>query len=391
MVVLTPTVIPLKGHIRRMPSSLMSRPVGQLPGAASLVEVLELVPDPRARRGIRHGLPGIVAVAVAAVVAGARSFAAIGQWAGELTGAQLAELGLSRGVAPDVSTFRKVLARLDAATLDRVVGAFLWTRTRVVNGRRVIAIDGKTVRGARTATTAAPHLVSAFDHATGTVLGQLATAAKSNEIPTVRTLLAGLDLTGVVVTVDAMHTQTDTARAIIDAGGDYVFTVKANQPSLYAACKRLPWRDVAAHTSLRTGHGRRVRRTIKVVTAPAWITFTGAAQVAQIRRTTTRGQKKTVEVVYVITSADHHAAPPAVLAAWIQGHWGIENRAHWVRDVVYDEDRSQVRTGNAPHVMATLRNTAISLLRLSGATNIAAALRHHAARSERPVTLLLTT
>jgi predicted transposase YbfD/YdcC len=128
-----------------------------------------------------------------------------------------------------------------------------------------------------------------------------------------------------------------------------------------------------------------------VVAAPAWITFAGAAQVAQIRRSTTRAGKKTIEVVYVITSADHRAAPPAVLAAWVQGHWGIENRAHWVRDVVYDEDRSQVRTGNTPQVMATLRNTAIGILRLSGTTNIAASLRHHAASTDRPITLLLTS
>jgi hypothetical protein len=101
----------------------MPCPAGQLPRAASLAEVLKLVPDPRARRGIRYGLPGIVAVALAAVVAGARSFAAIGQWAGELTGAQLAELGLPRGVAPDASTFRKVLARLDAERLDQLTGA----------------------------------------------------------------------------------------------------------------------------------------------------------------------------------------------------------------------------------------------------------------------------
>jgi predicted transposase YbfD/YdcC len=219
----------------------------------------------------------------------------------------------------------------------------------------------------------------------------LAAAARSNEIPTVRTLLAGFDLTGVVVTADAMHTQTDTATAIVDAGGDYVFTVKANQPTLYAACKHLPWRHVPAHSSLDRRHGRRVRRTIKAVTAPAWITFTGAAQIAQIRRTTTRGGNKTVDVVYVITSADHHTAPPPVLAAWVQGHWGIQNRAHWIRDVDYDEDRSRVRTGNAPQVMATLRNTAISLLRLSGATNIAAALRHHATHTDRPITLLLTS
>jgi len=122
----------------------------------------------------------------------------------------------------------------------------MWTRTRVAGGRRVVAIDGKTVRGARTASTAAPHLVSALDHATGTVLGQLATAAKSSEIPAACTLLAGFDLTGVVVTVDAMHTQAFTATAITGAGGYYVFTVKANQPGLHAACKRLPWRDVAS-------------------------------------------------------------------------------------------------------------------------------------------------
>jgi hypothetical protein len=131
--------------------------------------------------------------------------------AGELTGAQLAELGSSRPSAPDASTFRKVLARLDAGYPGWLAGAFIWARTRAEGGRRVIAIDGKTVRGARTASTAAPHRVSAPGHATGTVLGQLATAAKSNEIPAVRTLLAGFELAGIVGTVDAMHTQTDTA------------------------------------------------------------------------------------------------------------------------------------------------------------------------------------
>ena len=340
----------------------------------------------------------VLALGVCAVVAGARSYAAIGQWADDLSVQQVTRLGLSRVSTPDASTFRRVFTRLDAEVLDAAVGAFLWTRTRVVAGpggrRRVIAVDGKTVRGARTATTAAPHLVSAFDHGSGTVLGQVATAAKSNEIPAVRTLLAGFDLAadgGVVVTLDAMHTQTDTAQVITGGGGDYVFTVKANQPTLYTACKRLPWPDVPSHATVQTGHGRRVHRAIKVLAAPAWITFAGATQVAQVRRTTTRAGKKTVEVIYVITSADHRAAPPAVLAAWIQGHWGIENRTHWVRDVTFDEDRSRIRTGNGPQVMATLRNTAISLLRLTGATNIAASLRHHAAAADRPINLLLTS
>lgn len=104
----------------------------------------------------------------------------------------------------------------------------------------------------------------------------------------------------------------------------------------------------------------------------------------------TRNGRRTVEVVYLITSADHHAAPPATLAAWIQGHWGIENRLHWVRDVTFDEDRSQVRTGNSPQVMATLRSTAISLLRLTGVENIAQRLRHHARDPETVLKLLLT-
>ena len=115
------------------------------------------------------------------------------------------------------------------------------------------------------------------------------------------------------------------------------------------------------------------------------------AQSAQVRRTLTKNGRKSVEVVYLITSADPCQAPPATLAAWVQGHWGIENRLHWVRDVTFGEDASQTRTGQAPRVMATLRNTAISLLRLAGWDNIAQALRPHARHAARPVKLLLTS
>ncbi len=360
------------------------------PGRPDLLSLLATVGDPRARRGVRHPLPAILAVGLAAVLAGARSFVAIGEWVACQSTHTLTQLGVS-GQGPDESTIRRTFSRLEADVLDRILGAHMWTKTRVVGGRRVIAIDGKTVRGARTKTTTAPHLVAAFDHHAGAVLGQVAIAAKSNEIPAVRDLLSLFDLRGVVITVDAMHTQSDTATAITTAGGDYVFTVKGNQPTLHTACKNLPWADVPAHRVTTTGHGRRVTRTIKVVTAPArWVGFADAVQIAQVRRTVTRAGKKTVEVVYLITSADHHAAPPATLAAWVQGHWGIQNSLHWVRDVSFDEDRSQVRTGNAPHVMATMRNTAISLLRLSGWTNIAAGLRHHARDSAHPLNLLLT-
>lgn len=369
-----------------------------------LVAVLARVPDPRARRGRRHPLPGLLVVALCSVLSGARSFAAIAQWAADLDHQDLARVGLTRVRGPAEKTFRRVLAGLDPTVLDGLIGAFMWTRTRLVEGRRVIAIDGKTLRGARprspdaAANASAPHLIAALDHATATVLGQLAVAAKSNEIPAVRTLLGSFDpddVRGAVVTVDAMHTQTDTAMAIVAAGADYVFTVKGNQPTLFAQLKALPWKDVPSHTSVQKGHGRRAHRAIKVLAAPAWISFAGAAQVAQIRRTITRRvngkPRKTVEIVYVVTSANHITAPPTTLAGWVQSHWRIENRLHWVRDVVYDEDRGQARTGNAPQVMATLRNTAISLLRLAGATNIAEACRHHAANPQRPINLVLTS
>jgi predicted transposase YbfD/YdcC len=216
-----------------------------------------------------------------------------------------------------------VFARLDAGLLDQLVGALMWTRTHTVAARRVIAVDGKTVRGARSKTTTAPHLVAALDQRTGAVLGQLAVTAKSNEIPALQGLLKLFDLTDIVVTVDAMHTQTDTAEQITTAGGDYVFTVKGNQPTLFRACKNLPWKDVPSHTTASRGHGRKTTRSIKVTTAPAWVEFTGATQIAQLRRTVTRQEDRRSRL-------PHHLRrpPPAILAAWVQGHWGIENRLH---------------------------------------------------------------
>ena len=377
---------------------MSSSPIASAPATdldPALLGVLAKVPDPRDRRGVRYPLSGMLAVAVCAVLAGARSFAAIGEWALDLRAEHLDRLGLER--APVESTMRKLFARLDTAALERQLAVLGWCRSRRIQGRRVIAIDGKTVRGARSATKAAPHLIAALDHVSGVVLGQNAVAAKSNELPAVRDLLIGFDpadMHGCVITVDAMHTQDDTAKAILAAGADYVFTVKANRATLLKALKALPWAKVPAGSrSTDRGHGRHATRTIKVIdvpTLPGWPEFTGVAQVAQLRRTVTRGGKKSVEVVYLITSATHHKAPPATLAAWVKGHWSIENKLHHVRDVTFDEDRSQVRTRSSPHVMASLRNTAIGILRLAGWDNIAAALRHHARNPERAITCALT-
>jgi predicted transposase YbfD/YdcC len=358
-----------------------------IPAARSqyLLDLLAQVPDPRKRRGRRHALAGLLAVGISAVIAGSRSFAAIGQWAADAGPEVLAVLGAARGPAEE-STFRRAFALVSADALDRVLGAWLHTRAVQAGGRLVIAVDGKTVRGAKSKSGKAPHLVAALAHGIGAVLGQVAVEEKSNEIPAVRDLLkAFADLAGAVITIDAMHTQHDTAKAIIGRQADYVMTVKANMPALHRQLKKLPWAAVPAVSAVSTDHGRRARRTIKAALAPSWIEFDGAAQVAQVRRTVTRNGKKTVEVVYLITS--DRAADPATLAAWVRGHWHIENKLHWVRDVTYQEDKSLVRTGNAPRVMATLRSLAISLLRLDGHANIAAANRHHARDPQRTLKL----
>ena len=251
----------------------------------------------------------------------------------------------------------------------------------------MIAVDGKAVRGAKDKTGKAPHLVAALAHGIGAVPGQAAGDAKPNEIPAVRELLkAFASLAGAVITIDALHTQSDTARVITGQQADYVMTVKGNMPTLYKRLKKLPWAAVPAFSAVSTDHGRRTRRTIKVALVPAWIEFAGAAQVAQLRRTVTRNGTKTVEVVYLITSDRN--ADPATLAAWVRGPLGDRKPPSLGQDVTYQEDKSLVRTGNAPRVMAS--QPGHSLLRIDGHANIAAANRHHARDPQRTRKLLQT-
>jgi predicted transposase YbfD/YdcC len=358
--------------------------------AANLVQLLHMVKDPRDPRGVRHQAAAVLALALGAVAAGARSFKAIGEWALDVGEQVLEHLGLG-GSAPSEPTIRRLVAALDAAMLSALFGAWAMVRWTVVGGRKVVAIDGKTARGAKNGPNGAPHLVAALTHGSGLVVGQVQVGAKTNEIPAARDLLALFDLGGVVVTLDAMHTQTDTAEFITERGADYVLTVKGNQPKLRDKLAALPWGKIPGHRHTGRGHGRTVTRTVKALVKPAWIEFPGCAQVLQVRRTSTIKGKRTVEVVYLICSAPMEDAPPETVAAWVQGHWGVETRLHWVRDVTYDEDRSQVRVGNAPTVMAAIRNIAITVLRILGWDNIAEATRHHSRDCHRVANLLLTS
>jgi predicted transposase YbfD/YdcC len=319
-----------------------------IPAARSqyLLDLLAQVPDPRKRSGRRHALAGLLAVGIAAVIAGSRSFAAIGQWAADAGPEVLAVLGAARGPAEE-STFRRAFALVSADVLDRVLGAWLHTRAMQAGGRLVIAIDGKTVRGAKSKGGKAPHLVAALAHGIGAVLGQVAVEEKSNEIPAVRDLLTPFaSLASAVITIDAMHTQTDTAQVILGRGADYVMTVKGNMPTLYRQLKKLPWAAVPAVSDVSKDHGRLARRTIKVALAPAWIEFDGAAQVAQLRRTVTKEGKKTVEVVYLITSDCD--AGPAALAAWVRSHWEIENRLYQASETLRRFTTLRPRCGYGP-------------------------------------------
>jgi predicted transposase YbfD/YdcC len=363
-----------------------------------LLRRLADVPDPRDRRGRQHSLVGVLAIAAAAVVAGARSVTAIAEWAAEVPQPMLAALGARRDPltgrrhAAGEATIRRVLARIDADALDLAVGAWLADRLRppARRRRRVVAVDGKTLRGATGEDGAAVKLLAALDHTDGVVLAQRDVDATSNEIAVFGPLLAGLDLAGVIVTADALHTQRAHATFLVSRHADYVFIVKANQPALHAQLARLPWRDVPVMDRTRDqAHGRVELRTLKVA-AVAGLGFPHAAQAIQItRRVRELGSRtwRTV-TVYAVTSLAIGTASPAQLAGYVRGHWRIENRLHWVRDVTFDEDRSQARTGNLPRTMATLRNLAISVLRLAGIGNIAAALRHNGRDPTRPLTIL---
>lgn len=360
-----------------------------------LLSALSGVPDPRARRGVRHPMPSILAVALCAVLAGARSFTAIGEWAANASGQVLTALGVG-DCPPSESCVRRALQNLAGDALDAMLGEWAAGHTDRFGARRAVAVDGKTVRGSRGAQGPARHLMAAIDHHAGVVIGQVDVPGKTNEIPMFSQLCDQIaDLEGVVVTADAMHCQTAHADyLVLQRGAHYVLTVKGNQPALRNQLKALPWKDVpVGHTSASRGHGRVEKRALKVVTISAGILFPHAIQAIQITRKTRKlnDKKWWTEVVYAVTSLSAAQATNAQLATWIRGHWCVENRLHWVRDVTFDEDRSQVRTGNGPRVMATLRNLAISLLRLAGATNIAQALRHHAWDPLRPVELLLTS
>lgn len=379
--------------ISSVPEVLDHRDVSRVSGAPDLdlLKILGSVPDPRDPRGLRYPMALLLAIAILATAAGMRGFAGYATWARTAPAELLAPLGLTKLYRPSDKTFRRVFGLIDPADLDRRLGGFFAAAAVAAAGESLmgVAIDGKTLRLAKRMGAGAAHLVSAFAHHAGLVIGQLAIDAKSNEIPTVRTLLktlkasaraAGHDVK-FMVTIDAMHTQTATARLIRKTlGWHYTMCVKENQPGMLARLAALPWHltpVVATDSDDKPSHGRIETRTFQILTAPKEIDFPHAQQAIRVvrERLVVATGERSREVVHAICTAPFELAKPQQIAIWLRKHWGIENSVHYVRDWTFDEDRSAVRTGNTPQIMSTLRNTAINLHRLHGADNIAEACR----------------
>jgi predicted transposase YbfD/YdcC len=286
---------------------------------------------------------------------------------------------------------------VDRDAVEATLGA--WAEGVVVStpsapsvGEAAVALDGKTLRGSR---KALDHLLSALSHHLGLTLAQQAVDDKTNEITQVETVLHHLVLQGRVCTMDALLTQRHVAQTIVEKGGDDVMIVKENQPQLRADIElvfTLPPagdRQETART-VDIGHGRIEQRSITTSEARCYSDWPGLAQVFELGRHVIipKTGKERAEVVYGVTSLGPQRATPGRLLELVRGQWQIENKSHWVRDVTFDEDRSQVRCGNIPHVMAALRNTAIGLLRWAGHTNIAAACRQLAAQPAQALALI---
>lgn len=340
---------------------------------SSVLAALAQLPDPRARRGVRHQFAHLVLIMVCSVLAGAKSLVEMAEWAADTARTELAACGIG---TPHATTLARVLERLDSDAFDLLAGDWAQGLGRPV----AIAVDGKEMRGAKNGKGSRVHLLAAIDQDTHAVLGQVAVGEKSNEIPQFPVLMDHFpSLSGVVVTADAMHTQTGHSRYLAERGAHYIFTVKANQPTLLEQLSTVPWGRVPdGDKSSAKANGRQIIRTIKCATLSPGIRFPHALQAMRItRKSRPIGTKKWhLETVYAVTSLPTYQASPGQLAGWVRGHWGIENGLHWRRDVLFQEDKHQARNGQTPRTLAILRNIAITLLKNRGHRNLAKATRH---------------
>ncbi len=357
----------------------------------ALLRRLVTLTDSRSTKGLRFPLAPVLVLIVLAKMSGEDQPSGIADWI-KHRGQRLQEaLQLHWSRMPHHNTYRRILGDvIPPDELDSVVGEQLLSQPGV--GRSVlVAIDGKTVRG--TIDAAHPrgdHLLAAYLPEEGIVLLQVAAGDKENEITVAPKLLKGLDLRGKVVAGDALHTQRALSIQIQEEGGDYLWFVKDNQPTLRAEIEELftadgrtveggqvP-NDFKTYRTVDKAHGRLEKREITVSSElKGYSDWPGLEQVFKLdrHRTDIKSGKKQQEIVYGLTSLSESEASPERVLYLSRMYWGIENGLHQCRDVTFNEDRTRMTRGHAGRVMASLNNLVIGLLRQAGATNIAEARR----------------
>ncbi len=352
------------------------------------------IDDPRIDRTKDHALLDIILITLCAVICGADGWVDVEEFGKAKRDWLATFLALPNGI-PSHDTFGRVFARIDPQQFQH---SFLqWVQALQQVHGQLIAIDGKTHRGShdRPNGKAALHLVSAWAAENRLVLGQVAVEDKSNEITAIPILLELLDLHGSTVTIDALGCQTAIADQIVQQGGNYVLALKANQPTMLADVQALfadaraaqqPDYGLTSATTITAGHGRIETRTAFVITEPAAIGYLNEGQrwrelasVALIEAERTVNGTTTVEQRYYLLNQPVAAA---TVNALVRGHWGIENRLHWVLDVTFQEDASRIRTGDAPQNMGVVRHIALNLLRQETSTASLKTKRFRAALNE---------
>jgi predicted transposase YbfD/YdcC len=339
----------------------------------SLLAQFAALRDPRQTAKVLYPLPEILLLVLAATLAGADDFVEVRAWGEERLAFLRRFLPFANGV-PSHDTLNGVINALDPELFKRCFVA--WSDGLRTDQPEVVAIDGKTSRRchARGKGREALHLVSAWADSQRLILGQEAVAGKSNEIAAIPLLLERLELTGALVTIDAIGCQTKIASAILAKQANYLLAVKANWPSLHVEIERY-FADAPASAFDRFettdgDHGRIEVRHHLVTRDVAWLTsdrrhpgeprFPGLTAVAMVESTVERTGTTTVARRYYLSSAGLDAA---AFARAVRAHWGIENRLHWVLDVVFGEDLVRLRTGHGPENMATVRHMAVNLVR----------------------------
>jgi predicted transposase YbfD/YdcC len=340
----------------------------------SLLAHFQTLEDPRLERSRLHLLIDIIALTICAVICGADSWVEVQKYGDAKYDWLKGFLRLPNGI-PSHDTFGRVFAAL-APEQFRACFADWVSSIAGQLGLKHIAIDGKTLRGSqdRGKGKSALHLISAWAVENHLTLGQEAVDSKSNEITAIPRLLAMLDLHGALVTIDAMGCQKEIAKQVVEQGGDYVLTVKENQPKLYEQIERLEeaaledeYAGCSSCCTQEQSHGRQELRACWVLSdldvLQERAKWPGLQSVIVVVRERTAGAKNTCEKHYYISSRKMSAEQ---FLKVIRGHWGIENSLHWTLDVTFDEDRSRVRKDHGPENLALLRRMAVSMLKAEG-------------------------